>query len=58
MNLCVCKGLPDMKIADSIELISADPFVKHSLENLAKAAGTIVYECLVRLDRNMRREIV
>ena len=40
-----------------MQLISADPKAENSMYALAEASETIVYECLVRLDRGMRREI-
>lgn len=58
MNLCVVLWHPDMQIGDEIELISCDPYAKNTLANLAKASDTLVYECLVRLDKHMRRRVV
>ena len=45
-------------IGDEVEIISATPHAKNSMENLAEQSGTIVYESLVKLDRGIRREIV
>ncbi len=58
MNLCSFLWKDWFAIGDEIELISCDSDAQNSLYALAKASDTIVYECLVRLDKGMRREIV
>jgi len=45
-------------IGDEVEIVSDNPRAKNSLQNLAEASDTIVYETLVKLDRGIRREIV
>jgi len=40
-----------------VQLISSEVKAENSMYALAQASETIVYECLVRLDRGMRREI-
>lgn len=47
-----------VSVGDEVEVISSAPRAKNSLQNLADAAETIVYEVLVKLDRGMRREIL
>ncbi len=45
-------------IGDEVEIISDNPRAKNSMQNLAEASETIVYETLVKLDRGIRREIL
>lgn len=60
MNLCTCKVENDAlcSVGEKVEIISSSPSDPNSLAALAQASDTIVYECLVRLDKSMRREIV
>ena len=60
MNLCTCKVENDAtcSVGEKVEIISSSPSDPNSLVALAQASDTIVYECLVRLDKSMRREIV
>ncbi len=59
MNLCCCKiDDPLAKIGDKVEIISPSSTAKNSIQALADASGTIVYESLVRLDKTIRREII
>ena len=46
------------KVGDEVEIISSDPSAPHSVENLARLAGTIPYEITVRLGRRVRRRLV
>lgn len=57
MNLCSFLADEKMSVWDAVQLISADPKAENSMYALAAASETIVYECLVRLDRGIRREI-
>jgi alanine racemase len=50
--------VPDARVGDEVEIISADPLNPHSLENLARLAGTIPYELSCRLGRRVRRMLV
>lgn len=45
-------------IGDEVEIVSDNPRAKNNMQNLADAAGTIIYETLVKLDRGIRREIL
>jgi alanine racemase len=47
-----------LHIGDEVEIISDNPRAKNSMQSLAEASGTIVYETLVKLDRGIRREIL
>lgn len=60
MNLCTCKVENDSpcSVGEQVEIISSSASDINSLTALAQASDTIVYECLVRLDKSMRREIV
>ena len=42
---------------DEVQLISADQKMPNTIYALADASETIVYECLTRLDKGIRREI-
>ena len=48
-------GCPDAAIGDEVEIISPRPDDPHSVENLAKLAGTIPYEITTSLGRRVRR---
>lgn len=58
MNLCSFLANDDIEIGDEIEIISCNQKDKNTLLDLAKASETISYECLIRLDKWMRREII
>ena len=60
MNLCTCKVENDVtcSVGEQVEIISSSSSDPNSLAALAQASDTIVYECLVRLDKSIRREIV
>ena len=60
MNLCTCtcEGDTLIDIGTKVEIISLNPKDPHNMAALAAASDTIVYECLVRLDKGIRREIV
>ena len=51
-------GVPEARVGDEVEIISPDPASPHSLENLARLAGTIPYELSCRLGRRVRRVLV
>ena len=60
MNLSTRKSDSDapLPIGTKVDLISSRPSDPNSMQALAQASDTIVYECLVNLDKGMRREIV
>jgi alanine racemase len=49
---------PSARVGDEVEIISADPAAPHSVENLARLAGTIPYEITCRLGQRVRRVLV
>lgn len=49
---------PHAGVGDEVEVISDDPSVPHSVEALARLAGTISYEIISRLGRRVRRVAV
>ena len=49
---------PAAKVGGEVEIISPDPRAPHSVENLARLAGTIPYEITCRLGRRVRRVLV
>jgi alanine racemase len=49
---------PTAGIGDEVEIISSDPAAPHSVENLARLAGTIPYEITCHLGRRARRVLV
>lgn len=55
MNLC-CLNIEKWNIWDEIEIIWLNG--TNSMINLANASSTIIYEVLVWLDKNIRREII
>jgi alanine racemase len=59
MNLC-CLDANDfsVKIGDKVEVISSNPQAENSVINLAKLSNQIPYDFLVKLQANIRREIV
>ena len=50
--------VPSARIGDEVEVISPDPSAPHSVENLARLAGTIPYEITCGLGRRVRRTAV
>jgi len=50
--------VPDLKPNESVEVISSNPNDKNSAANIAKLAGTIIYEILVHLPPHLRRTII
>jgi alanine racemase len=57
MNLCCCLGNEKMQIGDRIWLIEKEKDSHLSIAHLAREAGTIPYEFLVKLERGIRREV-
>jgi alanine racemase len=51
-------AVPDAAVGDEVEIMSADPAAPHSVENLARLAGTIPYEITCRLGRRAKRVLV
>ena len=51
-------GVPQAQVGDEVEIISPNSDSPHSLENLARLAGTIPYELSCRLGRRVRRVLV
>jgi alanine racemase len=49
--------IPNVKVGDEVEIISADPAAPNSVENLARLAGTIPYEITCHLGHNMRHQL-
>jgi len=49
---------PSARVGDEVEIISNDPSAPHSVENLARLAGTIPYEITCRLGRRVKRILV
>ena len=47
-----------VKIGDVVEVYSNDPAAPNSISAMAKLAGTIPYELMVRLAESVRREVV
>lgn len=58
MNLCSFLADDKIKIWDEVEIVSCEPKKENTLLALVEASETITYECLIRLDKWMRREIV
>ncbi len=50
--------VPQARLGDEVELISPDPAAPHSVENLARLAGTIPYEITCLLGGRIRRVLV
>ncbi|MCE5278159.1 MAG: alanine racemase [Planctomycetaceae bacterium] len=48
-------GIAGAAVGDEVEVISSDRAAPNSVENLAKMAGTIPYEIIVRLGARVRR---
>ncbi len=49
---------PGAAVGDEVEIVSPDITNSHSLENLARLAGTIPYELSCRLGRRVRRVLI
>lgn len=59
MNLtCLDIGSQEARIGDIVEVVSGRLEDPNSVSNLAKQIGTITYEFLVKIQANIRREIV
>jgi alanine racemase len=58
MNLCSFLADDLVAIGDEIQIISCNPKDKNTLSALAEASQTIPYECLIRFDKGMRRQII
>lgn len=59
MNLtCLNLGENKANIGDKVQIISSDILAKNSLSSLAIKANTIIYDLLVGLEANIRREVV
>lgn len=58
MNLCSFLWDEKLEIGDEIQLISEKKDSPNDLYKLAESSQTIVYECLVRLDKGIRREVI
>jgi len=58
MNLCSFLADDDLVVWDGIEIISCNKKSQNTIVDLAKASETIPYECLIRFDKWMRREVV
>jgi len=50
--------VPDAAVGDEVEIVSDDPAAPHSVESLARLAGTIPYEITSRLGRRAERILV
>jgi alanine racemase len=59
MNLsCIDAQDNNVRLGDKIQVISSNPDHPNSIFALSKAANTIPYEILVKIDPKIRREIV
>ncbi|MFA5754150.1 MAG: alanine racemase [Patescibacteria group bacterium] len=59
MNLtCLDLGRQEAKLGDAVQIVSSDPQAPNSVANFSHLIGTIPYEFLVKLQANIRREIV
>ncbi|HPO05914.1 MAG TPA: alanine racemase C-terminal domain-containing protein, partial [Candidatus Gracilibacteria bacterium] len=59
MNLCsLDTGAQSLGIGEEIQVIGSLPEQNNSIENIATQLGTIPYEVLVRLNPQIRRNIV
>jgi alanine racemase len=47
--------VPEARVGDVVEIVCPDPSAHHSVENLARLAGTIPYEITCRLGNRIRR---
>lgn len=50
--------IPDVRVGDEVEVISADPEAPNSIENLARLADTIPYEITCHLGHNIRHVLI
>jgi alanine racemase len=50
--------VPDARVGDVVEIISSDPAAPHSVENLARLAGTIPHEVTCRLGGRIKRVLL
>jgi len=50
--------VPTPELGDTVEIISPNPADPHSVENLARLAGTIPHEITTRLGHRIRRKLV
>jgi len=50
-------AVADAKVGDAIEIISTDPAAAHSVDNLARLAGTVPYEIISRLGDRITRVV-
>jgi len=50
--------VPRARVGDEVEIISNDPAAPHSVENLARLAGTIPYELITGIGPRARRVVV
>ncbi len=50
--------MPESKLGQEVILISSDPMMPNSVENIAKLCNAIPYEILVRIPSNLRREVI
>jgi alanine racemase len=59
MNLSMIdlRSAPGIKVWEKISVISSQKSAKNTVYDMAKAAWTIPYEVLVKLDESVRREI-
>lgn len=60
MNLCMVdlSAAAGIKVGEKISIISREKTAKNTINHMAKAAWTIPYETLVKLDESVRRIIV
>lgn len=66
MNMCCCENTNfdenntknNLKVGDDVQLISSNLKDENTMYRLAQESKTIVYECLIRLNSKLRREIV
>lgn len=50
--------VPSARVGDEVEIFSADPAAPHSVENLARLAGTIPHEVTCRLGGRVKKVLV
>ncbi len=50
--------LPDAEVGDEVEILSNDPAAPHSVENIARLAGTIPNEIITGLGKRARKVLV
>jgi len=49
--------VPEPEVGEHVEIVSPDPSAPHSVENLARLAGTIPYEIITRLGDRITRVV-